>query len=716
MSTVSGNRDKEFLADAASRYRTVDFEAGREASVLARALELAADAAKRPVSAEDAWRAASAHAAQDADWLEVATSAARALGLHAHPYRDGGVTTPPERAAIVRLGEGRWLVAVGRHGRRIRVVQFDERGEQIRYMRRDRLREVTAGQPWLQIQPLLALDPVSTTRSPSLAGHPWRRLRAFLQLERREIWVLFIYAMVVGGLTLATPIAVQALVNTVAFGAVLQPLVVLTILLFGVLFFAGILRVLEAYVVEVLQRRVFVRMADDFGRRLPTVQGDVLERHYGPELVNRFFEVVSIQKSLSGLLLDGLALALQTAIGMILLAFYHPLLLAFDVILVILLVAVIFMGRGAIAAGLDESHAKYRTAAWLEDVSRVPHLFRGASGVDHAAHRTEMLCRDYLSARRSHFRILLRQITGGIGLQVLATGALLGVGGWLVIERQLTLGQLVAAELVVAAMGAGFIKLGKHLEKVYDLNVGIVKAAHVIDLPTERRGGEPLGRGGPASVALRGLTLVRGGRSIISKAELEIAPGERLLVEGATGAGKSTLLDGLAALRESTEGCLKVDGLDLRRADLSTVRERVVLVRGTDFIEGTVSENIRLGQLGLDEPRIRKLLRLVDLDTVIDCLPKGLETPMLPSGAPFSDTQQRRLTLVRALAAAPRVLLVDGGFDGLGLSGESKNRLLDEILGPAAPWTAVVVTDDPEVAARCGRRVRVQSGTLEVVQ
>ena len=230
------------------------------------------------------------------------------------------------------------------------------------------LREYAGDQPWLHLQPLLALDPIGVGRRPVLKNRPWLRLRAFFGLERRELWIVVIYALVLGSVSLAVPVAAQSLVNTVAFGSVLQPLVALTILLLGVLTFAGVLGVLETYVVEVLQRRVFVRVADDFGRRIPSVRADVLDKKFGPELVNRFFDVLTIQKSLSGLLLDGLTIALQTIIGMILLGFYHPLLLAFDVVLVVLLSLVLVLGRGAVATGLKESSAKYKTAAWLEDV------------------------------------------------------------------------------------------------------------------------------------------------------------------------------------------------------------------------------------------------------------------------------------------------------------------------------------------------------------
>lgn len=710
MSEASGNDQH---VDPAVRYRRTDVATVHEAAVLARVLERAIDFTGGRVGAREVSTTVLDYAAEGTDWTTTAASAAHALGLHAHRSPEPPSGLRRGRTAIARTPSGQWIIAAGHGRRRLRVLQFDERGSSSARMTQAQLREATAGGVWLHLQPLLALDPIGAIERPTLATQPWQRLRAFLGLDRRALWIVVVYAVVIGGLTLATPVAVQALVNTVAFGSVLQPLVVLTILLSAGLGFSAVLSLLEAYVVEVLQRRAFVRIADDFGRRLPALTHDALDDAYGPELANRFFDVVTIQKSLAVLLLDGLALTLQTAIGMVLLGFYHPLLLAFDVVLIVLLTIVLMAGRGAVASGLRESSAKYRTAAWLQDISRGRTLFRSAVARRHASDHTEMLCRDYLTARKSHFRILLRQIAGGLGLQIVAIVALLGVGGWLVIARQLTLGQLVAAELVIAAMGAGFVKLGKNLEKLYDLNVGVLKLGKVVDMPLERRGGEALSADAPKSLALHDVTVARGGRILVSAAQLSIEPGECVRLAGPAGSGKSTILDVLAGLRQPKSGSVHIGGLDLRRADLPIVRDRLALVRGSEFVEGTVLENLRLTAAHhATEPEIRKLLELLEVEHDLDRLPRGLETPMMPSGAPLSDTQLRRLALVRALLSEPRILIVDRALDALGLSDAGYDALLHFIFAPAAGWTVLAVTDDPRVAARCARTMVIDQHTL----
>ncbi len=715
MSTSSGNQER--ASEFANRYRASAGEFGREAAILTRALEFAGHSAGLALTALKVARTVTNYAAESDDWVRTAASAARSLGLDPHERQQTPDHLPRDRPALVRAGPRQWLVVIGPRGHRCEVVRFDERGETRMTMTRAQLDAKPVDSTWLHLQPLLALDPIATEREPRMRTRPWLRLRNFLQLEKRELWIVVVYAMVIGALTLATPIAVQALVNTVAFGSVLQPLIVLTMLLFGGLAFSGLLSVLEAYVVEVLQRRVFVRVADDFGRRLPLLCPDAMEDKHGPELANRFFDVVTIQKSLAVLLLDGLALTLQTAIGMLLLGFYHPLLLTFDVVLIAFLVIVLLAGRGAVDSGLRESSAKYRTVAWLEDISRVPHLFRGERSQLHASQQTGALTRDYLAARKSHFRILMRQIAGGHGLQLLAIVALMGVGGWLVINRQLTLGQLVAAELIIAAIAAGFVKLGKNLEKLYDLNVGVLKLAKVVDIPMERRGGEPLRGAGPATLAVREATVQRGTKTLLRGAALEVAAGARIRIAGDSGSGKSTLLDVLGGLRPPRDGSVHIAGVDLRRVDLAMARDHLAVVRGSGFVVGSVIDNLRIAGCGhLDEPSVRELLRLVDLEEAIDTLPEGLDHTLQPSGAPLSETQARRLALVRALASRPRVLLVDRGLDNLGLGPAEFERLLDAVLGPEAPWTAVVVTDDPQVSARCENTYAIHEQSLEVVQ
>ena len=555
--------------------------------------------------------------------------------------------------------------------------------------------------------------PLDALRAPVEVSDPVRvalaRLGALLRLEREDLWVIVIYAVATGALALATPIAVQALVNTVAFGSLIQPLVVLAALLFAGLAAAAVLEALAACVVELVQQRLFVRAVADLGRRLPRVELSAFDGEHGPELVNRFFAVMSAQKAGAALLLDGVALALQAVVGMLLLAFYHPLLLALDVVLLVALAAIVLVPlRTAVRTSIEESQAKFATAAWLEELARAPAVFKSGAGAAAAAARSEVLALRYLRARRAHFARVLVQLGGGLGLQVFAGVALLGVGGLLVIKRQLTLGQLVAAELVVAAVSKSFVKLGKHLESFYDLVASVHKIGILVDLPLEAvHDGRPAGTG-PASVRLREVACELGdGRPGLRDLDLEIAAGERVHLDARRGADPGVLLELCAGLRRPSRGAVEIDGLDLRACDLFAVRDEVMLVRPEQVVAGTVRENLGLGAADVTDTGFRAALAIVGLDAAIAALPDGEHTELCPGGAPLTRPQARRLTLARALAAHPRLLLVDGGLDGLDLDPLAHARLLDHVFDSSAPWTLLVITDDPLVRARCSRGVVV---------
>ncbi|MBC8068150.1 MAG: ATP-binding cassette domain-containing protein [Deltaproteobacteria bacterium] len=546
---------------------------------------------------------------------------------------------------------------------------------------------------------------------------PWQRTRRLLHLEREDIGVSIVYGVAIGVLSLMLPITAQALVTTVAFGSVLQPLFVLTLFFALAAAAAGILGLLQAWVVEIIQQRVFARTAADVAARLVRVPHGALDDIHIPDLLNRFFEVPTIQKALASILVGGLGLVMQTLLGLTLLGFYHPLLLAFALVLVVMLAVVVFVfGRGAVDSAIEESKAKYETVGWLEHLARIPAAFNSASGERLALTRADTLVRGYLAARRTHFRKLLLQSGGGVALAVVGSTTLLGLGGLLVLRNQLTLGQLVAAELVMASLSVALVKLGKQLESVYDLVQATTKLAMLVDLPAERRGGELLSGtgadGSPAGLRCHGLTLARGTTTLLSGCTIDIAPAAKVAIGGAGGTGKSLLLDVLAGLRNPSAGSVELDGCDVRLLDLAAVRESVVLVRGAEFIDGSALANLRLLRHDAPIEQAETILAHVGLQDVVRALPDGLGTALQPSGAPLSSSQQRRLVLARALLARPRLLVLDNALDGLGVARATKLEILDRVLAPDSPWTVVVVTDDSDVVERCTSAFTLELGKL----
>lgn len=542
---------------------------------------------------------------------------------------------------------------------------------------------------------------------------PHERLRELLRSERRDLGILVVYGVFAGLLFLVIPIAIQAIVNTVGFGLLLQPLLILATGVVVGLLFAGALQAVQTHIIELIQRRIFVRVAGDLAYRLPRTRREALDHVYAPELVNRFFDVLTVQKSAAILLFDGMTVVIQSAIGLVFLALYHPVLLGFDIVLIVALLAIfVVLGAGGTKTAIDESKTKYAVAAWLEEIARHPMTFRSSGGVAIAADRADQLTLRYLDARESHFRVVFRQILGVLLLQALVSFLLLAIGGFLVTQRELSLGQLVAAEFIVTVVTAAFAKLGKQIEVYYDLLAAMDKLGRLTDLPLEQQSGSQLSRAGkPLAISLHDVTYAYDEQHVVLRdLNLQVGPREHIAVTGIHGAGKSTFLDLLYGLRQPTSGSITVDGVNLRELAPSQWREQVEVVREIEVFEGSVFDNVRLGRIQLKESDVREALKAVALEEAIAHLPEGLHTTLSTGGAPLSPGQARRLMVARAIAARPRLLLLD---EALGhLDPFAQEATLNALFAPDVPWTLVAVTYNPDAVRRCQRVFSLRDGRL----
>lgn len=548
------------------------------------------------------------------------------------------------------------------------------------------------------------------------AAQAWRRpsrlLLDLIKPERADILIILTFSIMSGVLNLATPLAVDSVVNNIAFGGqelvYVQALLILAFALFLFLALQAVLRGAQHYVMEIIQRRLFLRMTADLAYRLPRVQAAVLEEASGPDLVNRFFEIVTVQKSSSLLLLQGINIVLSALIGLVVLGFYHPFLLAFDMVLIASLVLVLyFMGQGAVSSSIRESYAKHAVATWLEQMALFPVFFKGDGGAALAMERADLLGREYLHARREHYRVLIRQIAGLLTLQAAASAALLTIGGALVLRGELTLGQLVASELIVGAIVSSVAKFDKQLESWYDVLAAADKLRHLTGLSIEREGGElPRDSSGPASLELREVAYGYDPDHVLfNDISLHARPGARVAVVSAAGYGASALLNLAYATHNPGRGMVLLDGLDVRHWDLEALRRQVALVRGTEIVEGTIAQNVRLGRENLGMDAVQRALEDVGLARDVLGFESGMDTQLKVGGRPLSRAQRTRLVLARAIIGCPRLLLVDEALEGLDI--ETVSELESCLFDRSNPWTLVLVTRDPDLVARCDDVIRL---------
>lgn len=507
-----------------------------------------------------------------------------------------------------------------------------------------------------------------------------KRLKSLLDPEKKDLWVIIVYGICSGFFSLVIPVAVQTLVNTIAFGSLLQPILVLTFLVFLILGFSALIRGMQVYIMEVVQQRLFARTALLLSEKIPTFKIQVLEKNRGPELLNRFFDVLTVQKSTALIVIDGISILLQTLVGMVLLAFYHPILLAFDLVLVSLLFGLIFfLGKGAIQTSIIESKKKYQIAGWLQELARLPLVFKHPKANLTVTQVSDDYTCQYIESRRTHFKILMQQIVGALSLQVLASSFLLGVGGWLVVKRQLTLGQLVAAELVVTSVVTGVGKFGKYLESYYDLVAAADKLGYLLDLPSEEQNSSlTFEKNAFSNGAHLFLENIHFGYSennpVLNGINIKVDRGQKISILGKRGAGKTTFCDVLYGLRSPNEGIMEFNGFSLKDISLNSYRTGISYLKNVELFDGTILENLVVHNKSLELQKVYEVLEHLGIYKEIQKFSLGLNTPVLGGQAPLSSSQAKLVMLARSLLAQSELLIIDSFLDDL--DDESKEKAI----------------------------------------
>ena len=651
-----------------------------------------------PGSIEDHWW----------QWLRIAASG---LGLHER------VVDLSLQQAVNLARDGVALLTVIKHGNEIASLEIKQHKKKIqaKCTKPDGVTILNEPEAIAAIEAesvdgrvrWVVTDAVAYQTNLLPSGKPWRRFLNLIQAESSDIWIVVLFAFMAGLLSLATPIAVEALVNTDAFGRLLQPVVGLALLLFGFVGFRARMKALQTYVVEIIQRRMFARMATALSYRLPRVDHEALDAANGPELVNRFMDIVTVQKVIAHLLLDGVAIVMTTFFGMAVLAFYHPWFLGFDIMLFGMVVfGIVLLGRGAVRTAVEESKCKYQVVSWFEDTIHSQLGFKLGGAADFAADRSNFWTSAYLNARRGHFRILLRQILFVLFLQAVAATVLLGFGGWLVIQGQLSLGQLVAAELIVTAILSSLTKLGKHLEGFYDALAAVDKLGYLFDLPLEPTTGLiQIWPHGPIEIKLKDVNYVLREKAVFPNSlNCTFRSGAITAITGPSGSGKSILMDLLYGLRNPTSGHITLAGFEPREVRPETLREKVALVRADIFLTGTLAENIHLHRPQVETARLREVIAHVDLVEEIRLLPEGIHTEITQYGVPLTTSQQQQVLLARALVGLPSLLLVDGSFDLL--PPETLEHIMKSLKNQE--MTVLVATNRPDVMKYCDDKIELR--------
>lgn len=519
-----------------------------------------------------------------------------------------------------------------------------------------------------------------------------------LKPDRSEIRNVYVYAIFNGLINLSLPIGIQAIINLIQGGTISTSWIVLVFFVTAGIALGGIMQVNQLRITENLQQKIFTRAAFEFAYRIPRIKLERLYREYAPELMNRFFDVVSVQKSLSKILIDFSTASIQVIFGLMLLSIYHPFFILFSFFLVTLVVIIFRLtAKRGLETSLDESKRKYQIAHWLEELARANHTFKLAGKTDLPLDEVNKTSGRYIKAREAHFGILIKQYWLMIAFKVLVALGLLLIGGILVMEQQMNIGQFVAAEIIILLVINSVEKLILSFETIYDALTSLEKIGQVTDMELDAEGGiEMNGDVAGMKVELDNVRFVypQEQKVVINDISLNVEPGKRLFITGQNDSGKSTLLYLIGGLFTPTEGAVTIDNIPITNYRPESLRSRVGgYLRDDRLFEGTLLENITLGREGATFQNVQWAIEELGLQDLIKNLPFGYDTRILPHGRQFSKSTVSKILLARAIADKPRLLLLENSFSVF--SDEDKAHILEFLMDRSHQWTVILTSSQP---------------------
>jgi ABC-type bacteriocin/lantibiotic exporter with double-glycine peptidase domain len=551
----------------------------------------------------------------------------------------------------------------------------------------------------------------------TLKGHPLKRFFRLLKLDKKDIGFIYIYAIFEGIISLTIPVGIQAIINLIALNQVSSSWVLLTFIVALGTGVAGAMKLMQHIITETIQQRIFTRSAFDFAYRMPRLQMESIKNEYAPELANRFFDTLSIQKGIPKVLVDLSAASLQIIFGLILLSLYHPFFVFFGFILLVLIaIIVVSTFSPGLSSSLVESKYKYKVAYWLEELGRTMGSFKLAGRTQYPLEKTDELVTGYLKYRKKHFRVVKVQMISVIILKTLATAALLSIGGLLVINNELNIGQFVASEIVIIIILNALDKIVMGMETIFDLLTAVEKIGLVTDLPLEEESGLdfkeiycPKGM----AININNLTYETGDhqQKILNQITLDVKSGERICVVGASASGKSTLLKVIMGLYNNFSGTISYNDIPRKNMNIASLRSYIGdHVTEEHLFHGTLIKNITMGRADVSIQDVIEVCKKISLSEFIKSQPEGLNTMISSDGERLPQSVIKKIILARCIVDMPKLVVTEPLL--YSMSSDDTKRIINILTNRENPWTLIAVSRSAKMAKACDRVVVMDKGGI----
>lgn len=542
--------------------------------------------------------------------------------------------------------------------------------------------------------------------------NPFNKLIRLLYSDRKEIGYIYLYGFLGGLVSLSLPLGVQAIINLIGGNQISNAWIILVAIVVVGIMISSVMQVMQLYLAENIQQKLFVRTAFEFAFRIPKMDFKVLKERYPPELINRFFDVLTVQKGIPKMLIDFSTSLFQILFGIILLSVYHPFFIFFGLVLMLILF-VIFRYSFPIGmkTSISESKFKYKMAYWLEEVARTIQTFKLVGKSDYPEQKTNGIVKEYVNARKEHFKILVFQYFNLILFKLIIAAGLLLIGGFLVFQQQMNIGQFVAAEIIILLIINSTEKIIMGIETIYDVLTGIEKMSEVVKIDLEEEKGIELDENLKSlSVKIQDLTFYNElkQKKILHEVNAFVDKGEKITITGFPLSGKTAFLQVITALQTDFEGSVHYNGVSVNNINLFHLRKHIGdnLVK-EDIFNATLMENIIFGKnIGIDA--VQEAIDIVGLNKFVSSLPEGYKTELIGGGYGLSKQEIVKIKIARCIVCKPALVLIEETIDLL--DDDDKFRILDFI--EKQEFTCIISTHDKKVAEKFRRVIVFDRGEI----
>lgn len=544
---------------------------------------------------------------------------------------------------------------------------------------------------------------------------PLLRTLGVIRLKKQEIYSIYFFAAIYGLIQLSIPLGIQVIVNFIqAYTFSTSLWVLIALVLLGVLF-SGALQISQMRIIERINQKIFLRYGLEFAYRIPKIDIKSVDNIYLPELINRFFDTISVQKGLGKLLIDIPMASIQILFGIILLSLYSSVFIIFGILLLIILFLIVFFtSKQGLATSIEESDYKYEAVGWLEEMARTFKTFKFSNDSSMHIRHSDTLVSKYLVARTSHFKVLLTQYWSLVGFKFLITAIMLVVGAVLAINNQLNIGQFVAAEIVIIMIVASVEKLIYSLDNIYDVITSVEKLGKVLDKPLDKDGSIQFVPGtNGVTVKVKDLSFGFDSNSTVLKnISFTAAAGKKIAVMGHEGGGKSILLRLLTGGYSDYKGSILINDIPLYNYQLKSLHAHTgIIFNEQDIFNGSLLDNITLGNPSISMQDVTQLAAITQFENYLHQLPDGYNTILDVAGKRLSKSAVQKVLLMRALIHHPQLLLLENPWTTF--NSESKVIIEEFIINELPATTALIVTNDILFASKCDEIIIMQEGSIK---